>query len=181
MPLVYTLTELGQDTLTTDSVKSNLPQDYRRLLAMIEVGGHIEVLRGRLRRFPDRLIDEWLQELQQLKMIDAHEAGDLIERLAKQKVPGEVKPEVTLSMIELNSSVQQGFAGALAELEAQRAAVLEAAGVLNLGVCGGGAQHRRRRLGRDRDAGRLDAGARQAHADAGTRDGVDAVWLVAGV
>lgn len=77
MPLVYSLTELGQDTLTTDSVKSNLPQDYRRLLAMIEVGGHIEVLRGRLRRFPDRLIDEWLQELQQLKMIDAHEAGDL--------------------------------------------------------------------------------------------------------
>jgi CheY-like chemotaxis protein len=77
MPLVYTLTELGQDTLTTDSVKSNLPQDYRRLLAMIEVGGHIEVLRGRLRRFPDRLIDEWLQELVQLKMIDSHEAGDL--------------------------------------------------------------------------------------------------------
>ena len=77
MPLVYSLTELGQDTLTTDSVKSNLPQDYRRLLAMIEVGGHIEVLRGRLRRFPDRLIDEWLQELVLLKMIDAHEAGDL--------------------------------------------------------------------------------------------------------
>jgi CheY-like chemotaxis protein len=77
MPLVYTLTELGQDTLTTDSVKSNLPQDYRRLLAMIEVGGHIDVLRGRLRRFPDRLIDEWLQELVQLKMIDSHEAGDL--------------------------------------------------------------------------------------------------------
>ena len=79
MPLVYSLTELGQDTLTTDSVKSNLPQDYRRLLAMIEVGGHIEVLRGRLRRFPDRLIDEWLQELVQLKMIEAHEAGDLDE------------------------------------------------------------------------------------------------------
>ena len=77
MPLVYALTELGQETLTTDSVKSNLPQDYRRLLAMIEVGGHIEVLRGRLRRFPDRLIDEWLQELVQLKMIESHEAGDL--------------------------------------------------------------------------------------------------------
>ena len=77
MPLVYSLTELGQDTLTTDSVKSNLPQDYRRLLAMIEVGGHIEVLRGRLRRFPDRLIDEWLQELEQLKMIESHEASEL--------------------------------------------------------------------------------------------------------
>jgi glutamate---cysteine ligase / carboxylate-amine ligase len=81
-------------------------------------------------------------ELQLVRSHDqdlAHEAGDLIERLAKKKVPGVVKPEVTLSMIELNSSIQESFAGALAELEAQRAVVCEAASVLNLGVCGGGA------------------------------------------
>src|SRR6185295_12142868 len=80
-------------------------------------------------------------ELQLVRAHDrdlAHEAGDLIERLAKKKVPGEVKPEVTLSMIELNSTSQRSFAGALAELEAQRAVVCEAAGVLNLGICGGG-------------------------------------------
>jgi len=81
-------------------------------------------------------------ELQLVRAHDrdlAHEAGDLIERLAKKKVPGAVKPEVTLSMIELNSSIQTSFAGVLAELEAQRAVVCEAAGMLNLGVCGGGA------------------------------------------
>ena len=81
-------------------------------------------------------------ELQLVRAHDrdlAHEAGDLIERLAKKKVPGEVKPEVTLSMIELNSTIQSSYAGALAELEAQRAVVIEAAGVLNLGICGGGA------------------------------------------
>jgi carboxylate-amine ligase len=81
-------------------------------------------------------------ELQLVRAHDrdlAHEAGDLIARLAKNKVPGEVKPEVTLSMIELNTSIHTSFQGALAELEAQRAAVCEAAGVLNLGVCGGGA------------------------------------------
>jgi glutamate---cysteine ligase / carboxylate-amine ligase len=81
-------------------------------------------------------------ELQLVRAHDrdlAHEAGDMIARLAKNKVPGEVKPEVTLSMIELNSSIQSTYAGALAELEAQRAAVCDAAGVLNLGVCGGGA------------------------------------------
>jgi carboxylate-amine ligase len=80
-------------------------------------------------------------ELQLVRAHDfdlAHEAGDLIERLAKKKVPGAVKPEVTLSMIELNSSIQKGFAGVLAELEAQRDAVLDAAGVLNLRICGGG-------------------------------------------
>ena len=81
-------------------------------------------------------------ELQLVRAHDrdlAHEAGDLIERLAKKKVPGAVKPEVTLSMIELNSSIQTTWNGALEELQAQRAAVAEAAGVLNLGVCGGGA------------------------------------------
>jgi carboxylate-amine ligase len=81
-------------------------------------------------------------ELQLVRAHDrdlAHEAGDLIERLAKRKVLGEVKPEVTLSMIELNSSIQEGFQGALTELEAQRAVVGEAAGELNLGISGGGA------------------------------------------
>jgi carboxylate-amine ligase len=81
-------------------------------------------------------------ELQLVRAHDrdlAHDAGDLIERLAQTSVPGEVKPEVTLSMIELNTSVQKDFAGLAAELEAQRVAVVEAAGVLNLGICGGGA------------------------------------------
>jgi carboxylate-amine ligase len=81
-------------------------------------------------------------ELQLVRAHDhdlAHEAGDLIGRLAKKKIPGAVKPEVTLSMIELNSSIQANHAGLLAELEAQRAAVREAAGVLNLRVAGGGA------------------------------------------
>ncbi|MEW6689966.1 MAG: YbdK family carboxylate-amine ligase [Pseudomonadota bacterium] len=81
-------------------------------------------------------------ELQVVRAHDrdlGHDAGDLIERLQKKKVPGAIKPEVTLSMIELNSSIHQGFAGLAAELDAQRAAVVEAAGVLNLGVCGGGA------------------------------------------
>ena len=81
-------------------------------------------------------------ELQLVRAHDrdlAHESGDLIERLKTKKVPGAIKPEVTLSMIELNSSVQKDFAGIVAELHAQRAAVVEAASVLNLGVCGGGA------------------------------------------
>ena len=38
---------------------------------MIEVDGHIEVMRGRLRRFPDQLIEEWLKELEDLKMIES--------------------------------------------------------------------------------------------------------------
>jgi CheY-like chemotaxis protein len=77
MPLVYSLTALGQDTLTTDTSKGNLPQDYRRLLGMIEVGGHEDVIRGRMRRFPDQLIQEWLKELEELKLVESHEASEL--------------------------------------------------------------------------------------------------------
>jgi CheY-like chemotaxis protein len=83
-PLVYTLTEAGQEALSAAEIgdaefplEMNFPSDYRRLLAMIEVGGHIEVLRGRLRRFPDQLIDEWLKELEDLKMVTSREAGEL--------------------------------------------------------------------------------------------------------
>ena len=42
----------------------------------------------------------------------ARDAGDLLARLAKKKLPGAVKPEITESMIELNSSIQHGYAGA---------------------------------------------------------------------
>jgi CheY-like chemotaxis protein len=77
MSLVYTLTALGQDTLSIDALKGNLPQDYRRLLGMVEVGGHEDVIRGRMRRFPDQLIGEWLKELEQLKMVESREAGEL--------------------------------------------------------------------------------------------------------
>jgi CheY-like chemotaxis protein len=84
MPLVYYLTATGQEALSTPVTEDenfplevNFPQDYRRLLAMIEVGGHVEVIRGRLRRFPDELIDEWLKELEDLKMVESAPAGEM--------------------------------------------------------------------------------------------------------
>jgi len=83
-PLAYYLTAAGQEALSAADVgptdfplEVDFPTDYRRLLAMIEVGGHIEVLRGRLRRFPDQLIDDWLKELEELKLVESREAGDL--------------------------------------------------------------------------------------------------------
>jgi two-component system phosphate regulon response regulator PhoB len=84
MPLVYTLTTAGHEALSAGDVgegdfplEVDFPSDYKRLLAMIEVGGHVEVIRGRLRRFPDQLIDDWLKELEDLKMVESREAGDL--------------------------------------------------------------------------------------------------------
>ena len=82
-PRVYSLTALGRGALSSKAgegdfpLDMSIPQDYRQLLAMIDVGGHVEVIRGRLRRFPDQLIDEWLKELEDLKMVESREAGDL--------------------------------------------------------------------------------------------------------
>jgi len=83
-PLVYALTAAGQEALSASDVgetdfplEVDFPSDYRRLLALIEVGGHVDVLRGRLRRFPDELISDWLKELEDLHLVESHEAGDL--------------------------------------------------------------------------------------------------------
>lgn len=68
----------------------------------------------------------------------ARDAGDLLARLASVKLPGAVKPEITESMIELNTSIHRGHAGLAAELDVMRDAVVGEAGMLNLLVCGGG-------------------------------------------
>jgi len=69
----------------------------------------------------------------------ARGAADLLARLERAELPGAVKPEITESMIELNTSVHASGAGIYAELEAMRKALAREAGVLNLRVCGGGA------------------------------------------
>jgi CheY-like chemotaxis protein len=77
MTLVYFLTATGNDAVFAKNGHANFPLEYRRLLGLIGSEGHIEVLRGRLRRFSDRLIQDWLRELQDLKMIEARPAGDV--------------------------------------------------------------------------------------------------------
>jgi glutamate---cysteine ligase / carboxylate-amine ligase len=69
----------------------------------------------------------------------SRDAADLLERLERRKLPGAVKPEITESMIELNSAVHTSCQALLAELQLVRNAVVAEAGVLNLGISGGGA------------------------------------------
>ncbi|HEX7044514.1 MAG TPA: YbdK family carboxylate-amine ligase [Burkholderiales bacterium] len=68
----------------------------------------------------------------------ARGASDLLERLGRITLPGAVKPEITESMIELNSSVHARHGALLAELHAMRDVVALQAGKLNLAICGGG-------------------------------------------
>ncbi|MBC8023405.1 MAG: glutamate--cysteine ligase [Burkholderiales bacterium] len=65
-------------------------------------------------------------------------APDLLARLEKVDLDGEVKPEITESMIEVNSSVNSSYAELLAELVHVRDAIVVAAERLNVAVAGGG-------------------------------------------
>ena len=69
----------------------------------------------------------------------ATEAKDLLRGLAKLPPHGgEFKPEITQSMIEVNSSVHEDYAGLLQELRAMRDLIVNEARRMNVGVCGGG-------------------------------------------
>ena len=69
----------------------------------------------------------------------ARGAADLLRRLERRKLPGAVKPEITESMIELNSAVHGDCNALLEELAKVRDAVVAEASVLNLRISGGGA------------------------------------------
>ena len=66
-------------------------------------------------------------------------AGDLIRILERSGHPGDIKPEITESMIEISTGIHERYDTALAELRAIRDALVGAAMRLNLLVTGGGA------------------------------------------
>ncbi len=65
-------------------------------------------------------------------------ASDMLHLLGRDRFPGDVKPEMTESMIEIASDVHTRHAPLLAQLEAMRDALLAAGDRLNVALCGGG-------------------------------------------
>jgi len=63
---------------------------------------------------------------------------DLLHLLARKPFPGNVTPEITESMIEINSSVQSNYPALLAELQQIRDTLVAAGDILNIGIAGGG-------------------------------------------
>jgi carboxylate-amine ligase len=80
-------------------------------------------------------------ELQILNSRDhnlARDAADLIAMVEKNGCPGDVKPEITESMVEINSTIHHGHESLARELIVIRDALTAAAGRLNLCIAGGG-------------------------------------------
>ena len=69
----YRRTEAGDEALRSEDAA--IPVDYRRMLCVIEGDTHVNVVRGRLRRYRDSLIDAWLGELEELGFIETARAS----------------------------------------------------------------------------------------------------------
>ncbi len=63
---------------------------------------------------------------------------DLISLLRRKPFPGNVTPEITESMVEINSSVHTSHGPLLAELREIRDTLVAAGDILNIGIAGGG-------------------------------------------
>jgi glutamate---cysteine ligase / carboxylate-amine ligase len=80
----------------------------------------------------------------ELQIVNRHDydltasAKDLLRLMGKHKIPGNVMPEITESMIELCTGVCDGHAEVLAQLTQTRDALVACAAQLNVGLCGGG-------------------------------------------
>jgi carboxylate-amine ligase len=66
-------------------------------------------------------------------------AGDLLALIEKSPHPGDIKPEITESMIEISTAVHKDYRELLVELSATRDFMIRSAQRLNLAIAGGGA------------------------------------------
>ena len=66
-------------------------------------------------------------------------AGDLLALIEKSPHPGDIKPEITESMIEISTAVHKDYSEMLVELSATREFLIRTAQRLNLAIAGGGA------------------------------------------
>ena len=63
---------------------------------------------------------------------------DLLHLLSRKPFPGNVTPEITESMIEINSDVHTNHGELLSQLQLIRDTLVQAGEQLNIGICGGG-------------------------------------------
>ncbi|MGH8802934.1 MAG: YbdK family carboxylate-amine ligase, partial [Casimicrobiaceae bacterium] len=68
----------------------------------------------------------------------AHDADDLLRRATREAPQGELKPEITQSMVEINSSVHRRYPELLGELRNTRDVLAGHARRMNVAIAGGG-------------------------------------------
>jgi len=76
---IYRRTESGDEAVV--SVDTAIPSEYRRVLRLIEGDTHADVIRGWLRHYPDTLLAEWLDELEEIGYVTSRASADTTQRL----------------------------------------------------------------------------------------------------
>ncbi len=74
MEHVYQLTQAGREAWENQDIA--VPEDYRRILWLMDFHGHAAVLNDLLRRYPHNVLDEWLAEMEELGLIEPAIAGE---------------------------------------------------------------------------------------------------------
>src|ERR1035437_2008549 len=80
----------------------------------------------------------------ELQLVNLHDydltgsAPDLLRDVERQKLNLDVKPEMTISMIEMATGICENYADALHQLTEMRDVLVTSADRLNIGICGGG-------------------------------------------
>lgn len=75
---IYRRTAAGDKAVGSDD--RSVPLDYRRILQLVSSDTHEDVIRGCLRQYPDKLLADWLTEIEELgllKSAPAPEEADL--------------------------------------------------------------------------------------------------------
>jgi PleD family two-component response regulator len=75
---IYRLTQSGRDAWETQDAA--VPADYRRLLWIMDFHGHTGLLQKLVGTYPGHILDEWLDELEELGLIEQVPAGEEGER-----------------------------------------------------------------------------------------------------
>ena len=80
----------------------------------------------------------------EIQVVNTHDydltkaASDLMRLIKDEKIPGNITPEITESMIELSTGICTTHEQAVTDLRAIRDTLVKAADQLNVGLCGGG-------------------------------------------
>ena len=75
---IYRLTKSGRDAW--EQQDAAVPADYRRLLWIMDFHGHTGLLEKLVGSYPGHVLNEWLDELEQLGLIEQVPAGEERER-----------------------------------------------------------------------------------------------------
>jgi CheY-like chemotaxis protein len=75
---IYRLTKSGRDAWETQDAA--VPADYRRLLWIMDFHGHTGLIEKLVGSYPGHILDEWLDELEELGLIEQVPAGEELER-----------------------------------------------------------------------------------------------------